>query len=231
MTYKSIFQILTVLTIIGLACIFAIKPKMHTQILLYNSDYKLVKFEENTSTEKNIPTQKQTQTKSINTKKGEQLQQKAPVVTKKQEQKVIKSATLPKVTTQKTQKAQKETQKLTQKEEEILWNQWRSNLQNQIMKDTQLPIMPQGTVFKFSFTVDKYGKITNLKTWSLNSAYTPYAIEYIAPVIRHYQGLPILNFPAGSNRLTTNVTGGWVISSQERLSTPQDYNDSEKITK
>ena len=120
---------------------------------------------------------------------------------------------------------------LTAQEEEIAWNKWRSNLQNQIMKDSRLPIVPNGTVFKFSFTVDKYGKVTNVKTWSTNSAYTPYAIQYIAPAIRSYQGRSILNFPAGSNRVITDVTGGWKISSTSKYSTPQDYNDIEKVTR
>lgn len=120
---------------------------------------------------------------------------------------------------------------LTAQEEEIAWNRWRSNLQNQIMKDSRLPIVPNGTVFKFSFTVDKYGKVTNVKTWSTNPAYTPYAIQYIAPAIRSYQGRSILNFPQGSNRVITDVTGGWKISATAKYSTPQDYNDIEKVTR
>lgn len=35
------------------------------------------------------------------------------------------------------------------RQEVILWNQWRSNLQNKIMSDVKLPIMPEGTIFKF----------------------------------------------------------------------------------
>lgn len=118
---------------------------------------------------------------------------------------------------------------LTPQEEEIAWNRWRSNLQNKIMKDSKLPNVPNGTIFKFSFTVDKYGKVTNVKTWSETNTYTPYAIQYIAPVIRSYQGRAILNFPQGSNRFTTNVTGSWKISANAKYSTPQDYNDIEKI--
>mgnify|MGYP006872970554 CR=1 FL=1 len=120
---------------------------------------------------------------------------------------------------------------LTAQEEEILWNKWRSNLQNQIMIDVKLPTIPTGTVFRFSFNVDKYGKITNVQTWSDTSKYTPYAIQYIAPVIRSYQGKSILNFPTGSNRTSTEVKGGWKISANAKFSTPQDYNDTERITK
>ena len=120
---------------------------------------------------------------------------------------------------------------LTQQEEEIQWNKWRSKLQNQIMADVKLPVVPQGTVFKFTFNVDKYGRVSEVQTWSTNPAYTPYAIQYIAPVIRSYQGKAILNFPDGSNRITTTVQGGWKISLNEKYSTPQDYHDIEKVVR
>lgn len=120
---------------------------------------------------------------------------------------------------------------LTQQEETIAWNKWRSTLTNQIMQDTRLPNIPNGTVFQFSFTVDKYGKITNVQTGANPANYTPYAIQYIAPVIRSYQGKSILNFPEGTARTLTQVTGKWRISSTERYSTPQDYNDLEKVLK
>ena len=117
------------------------------------------------------------------------------------------------------------------REEEIAWNKWRSRLQNQIMEDVNMPNIPYGTIFKFTFTVDKYGKISRVQTWSSNPAYTPHAIQYIAPVIRSYQGRAILNFPAGSNRVTTDVAGAWKVSTKSKYSTPQDYNDTERVIK
>ena len=116
-----------------------------------------------------------------------------------------------------------------EQEELVLWNKWRSDLQNRIMTDVKLPIVKQGTVFKFSFDVDKYGKISNISTWSTDTAYTPYAIQYIAPVIRSYQGRDFMNFPAGSNRVTTTVSGAWKISDKTTYSTPSDFKDVEKI--
>lgn len=161
---------------------------------------------------------------------------------KKQEQQVqtvVKQEQPPKPQIVKTTQTQTQTQAqkqtapkvLTQQEEEIAWNVWRSNLQNQIMKDVRLPALPTGIVFKFTFDVDKFGKISNIYTYSENPAYTPYAIQYIAPVIRSYQGKSILNFPQGSSRTSTEFKGGWKISTNERLSTPNDYNDYEKVTK
>lgn len=97
------------------------------------------------------------------------------------------------------------------------------------MTDVKLPIVEQGTVFRFKFDVDKYRKISNLSTWSTSPQYTPYAIQYIAPVIKSYQGRSILDFPAGSNRMVTTVEGGWKISQTSKYSTPADYKDIEKI--
>ena len=100
----------------------------------------------------------------------------------KQEQTKKQTVTLPRI--------------MTQQEELIAWNIWRSNLQNKIMQDVKMPIVPNGTIFKFTFSVDKYGKISNVQTWSTTPQYTPYAIQYIAPVIRSYQGRSILSFPS-----------------------------------
>jgi len=184
----------------------------------------------------------QTPQKQVNT--GTTTHNKQKTTTKptvKQEQKTIVKQPEQKIITeqikQPTKKVEKQIQEppvkkiLTQQEEEIAWNVWRSNLQNKIMQDVRLPVLPTGIVFRFTFNVDKYGKITNIYTYSDNSAYTPYAIQYIAPVIRSYQGKSILNFPEGSARISTEFKGGWKISSSERLSSPKDYNDYEKVTK
>ena len=117
---------------------------------------------------------------------------------------------------------------LTEQEEIIVWNIWRSNLQNQIMRDTQIGA-PLGTAFKFSFTVDKRGRISNLKTWAVPSSYNGIAVNYLKPLILSYQGQSILNFPSRTKRVITNVTGGFVISTQDRFSTPNDFQDIEKI--
>ena len=159
-----------------------------------------------------------------------------PTVTT-QTQKAEQPKTLQKVTVNTESKPPVQQQKtnetttkvLTQQEETIAWNIWRSNLTNKIMQDTKMPDIPNGTVFQFSFDVDKYGKITNVKTGANPANYTPHAIQYIAPVIRSYQGKSILNFPEGTARTTTTVTGKWRISNTSRYSTPQDYNDVEKV--
>ena len=176
------------------------------------------------------------QPKNILKKETANIKTKPPQQVKKDTQKVVINTPKQEIKEQpkivvKNETVKQEPKILTQKEEEIAWNIWRSNLQNQIMKDTKLPYVPKGTVFKFSFDVDKYGRISSIKTWSLTSNYTPIAIQYIAPVIRSYQGKDILDFPIGTQRTTTNFTGGWKISDSAIYSTPNDYNDIEKVKK
>ena len=118
---------------------------------------------------------------------------------------------------------------LTEEEEIIAWNKWRSNLQNQVMRDSSPMSAPLGTIFKFSFTVDKYGNMSNIKVWSPNSNYTDYGVRKIKPVLASYSHKPILNFPTGTKRVITNVSGGFIISRTAKYSTPEDYSDYEKV--
>lgn len=119
---------------------------------------------------------------------------------------------------------------LTEEEEIIAWNKWRSDLQNKLMRDSKIAA-PIGTSFEFSFTVDKFGTISNLKTWSSNPSYTPLAVRVIKPLLSSYQKTAILNFPTGSKRVITNVNGGFTMARSSRYSSPSDYNDYERVTK
>ena len=117
---------------------------------------------------------------------------------------------------------------LTEHEETIVWNKWRSDLQNKVMKDTNIGA-PRGTGFRFSFTVDKYGNMSNIKVWSTNPVYTDLAVRVIKPVLQSYQHQPILKFPTGTKRTITNVVGGFVMSNYTQYSKPSDYSDVEKV--
>lgn len=119
---------------------------------------------------------------------------------------------------------------LTEEEEIIAWNKWRSDLQNQVMKDTQISA-PIGVAFKFSFTVDKFGNLSNVKVWSTVDAYSEAGVRAIKPVLMSYQGKPILNFPLGTKRVITNVAGGFVMSTTTGYSRPSDYSDYERVKK
>ena len=201
-------------------------PQPITQTQTVTKPYIPAQTQRIAQSSKSEPTRSVAQTAPIgNTTKT--VSQPAPVA---QHTKTV-SAPQPVAQPTRTVSAPQPVHVMTAQEEEIAWNKWRSNLQNQIMRDSRLPNVPTGIVFKFSFSVDKYGKVTNVKTWCTTPQYTPYAIQYIAPAIRSYQGHSILNFPAGSSRLTTDVTGGWKISTSSKYSTPQDYNDIEKVTR
>ena len=117
---------------------------------------------------------------------------------------------------------------LTEQEEIIEWNRWHSRLQNQVMKDTKLAA-PLGTQFKFSFTVDRYGNMSNVKVWSTNPSYNALAVRAIKPVLMSYRNKPILNFPEGTRRIIVNATGGFVVATYTEYSKPSDYNDYEKV--
>lgn len=119
---------------------------------------------------------------------------------------------------------------LTEQEEIIAWNKWRSDLQNKVMKDSNVRA-PLGTQFKFSFTVDKYGNMSNVKVWSTTPGYNDYAVRMIKPVLMSYRNTAILKFPTGTKRIITNVDGGFVISRITEYSTPADYHDFEHIKK
>ncbi len=123
---------------------------------------------------------------------------------------------------------QQQQRELTEQEELIVWNRWRSNLQNKVMKDVKIDA-PLGTRFRFSFTVDRYGQISNLKVWSENPEYTSLAISRIKPLLLSYQGQPVLNFPQGTKRIVTNVTGGFVLATFDKYSKPSDYSDVERV--
>ena len=278
---STFLKILLVLLIISTLAISITKPKMHSKVMIFDSDYivdesdievedttipmaeiKQEPIKETKVVEKidvQIPVSTtQTKVQKADTKvvvvptkvqkvevkptqsKVQTVQKQAQQVTKQVETKPAQVAVQvqkPKetvtVVTPKEATTQTKTQVQTKSEREleIAWNKWRSDIQNQIMKDVRLPYIQEGTVFKFAFDVDKYGKITNVKTWSLTPSYTPIAIQHIAPVIRSYQGKSILIFPTGSDRVVTHVEGGWKISDRAVYSRPQDYNDIERVTK
>ena len=163
--------------------------------------------------------------KKVEAKPLENLKQtKEPIVENKP---VVK--TPPVIEVEPIQKQETTQQKvLTEQEEIIVWNKWRSDLQNQVMRDTKIGA-PMGTGFKFSFTVDKFGNMSNVKVWSTNDVYTNLAVRVIKPVLMSYQRQPILNFPQGTKRVITNVTGGFYISTTTEYSTPSDYSDYEKV--
>ncbi len=119
---------------------------------------------------------------------------------------------------------------MTEQEEIIAWNRWRSNLQNQIMRNSQIDYAPLGTLFTFTFVVDKFGNVSNIKVQCSNPNYMEAARNRVKPAIANLQRKPILKFPRGSQRTSTVVIGGFIIGTEERFSTPDQFSDYERIT-
>ena len=209
--------------------------KVETPKTVTKTNQKKVETAQKTTPKVTAETQKtavKTEQKQ-NQKTEQKTEQKSSVQQQTQTQHNTQTTQTPRTQTvnQTTPAATQTVKVLTAQEEEIAWNIWHSNLQNQIMKDTRLPILPEGTMFRFSFDVDKNGRVSNVQTWSPDSKYTPYAIEYIAPVIKSYQGKSILDFPQGSKRTTTTFDGRMKIAPIARYSTPASYHDIEKVKK
>lgn len=160
---------------------------------------------------------------------------KTPAITEpkivKENKEEIVAPPVPPVIKSTEQKQELKEQTLSEQELEIIaWNKWRSDLQNKLMRDSKISA-PLGTTFYFSFTVDKFGNITNLKTWSNNPSYTPLAVRVIKPLLLSYQHTAILIFPSNSKRIITNAEGSFTMAHSSRYSSPSDYNDYERIVK
>lgn len=118
---------------------------------------------------------------------------------------------------------------MTEQEELIAWNKWRSNIHNQVMKDSNAGVAPYGTMFTFSFLVDKYGNVSNIKVSCSNNFCMDIARNNLKPAISNLQRKPILNFPRGTQRTSTVVNGSFLIGSEDRFSTPSNFSDIERV--
>ena len=251
----KLFLIFT--TVILSLLVLLVQPKMHKQAVI--TDYQYAFIEEEAEVNKNINiTPKSNPNVNIGVSPQKSLVKKTiqqPKKTVAKPQSKTKVASNPNTTVEKepvlksSRKPVKtepvevtlsnnepETPKqeikheLTEQEEIIVWNRWRSRLQNQVMLDTKIAA-PYGTAFKFSFTVDKFGNMSNVKVWSTNPSYSDLAVRAIKPVLMSYQHKPILNFPEGTKRIITNVVGGFVIAHTTEYSKPSDYSDYERVTR
>ena len=119
---------------------------------------------------------------------------------------------------------------MTEQEEIIAWNKWRSNVQNQIMRNSNIEYAPLGTMFTFNFVVDKFGNVSNIKVDCSNPNYMDVARNNVKTAISKLQKQPILNFPKGTQRKSTVVQGYFFIGLEKRYSTPNNFSDFERIT-
>lgn len=118
---------------------------------------------------------------------------------------------------------------MTEQEELIAWNKWRSNIHNQVMKDSNAGTAPFGTLFSFSFLVDKFGNVSNIKVSCSNNFCMDIARNNLKPAISNLQRKPILNFPRGTQRTSVIVNGSFLIGTEDRFSTPSHFSDIERV--
>lgn len=118
---------------------------------------------------------------------------------------------------------------MTEEEEIIAWNVWRSNIHNQIMRDSDIGSAFMGTIFSFSFVVDKFGNVSNIKVEAFPDYFMDIARDGVKPAIQRLQNKPILNFPRGTKRTSTVVEGKFAIGTTNRFSTPGEYSDYERV--
>ena len=109
----------------------------------------------------------------------------------------------------------------------IAWNIWRSNIQNRIMDDSAVDAN-YGTIFFFSFKVDKYRNITDIKVRCTDKS-DHYSVEAVRSAIKNLNGKKILEYPKGTNRKIVDFTGGFLIGDYAQYSSPSDYNDFEHV--
>lgn len=118
---------------------------------------------------------------------------------------------------------------ITEREELIAWSKWRSNVHNQIMKDSDIGYAPYGVVFTFNFLVDKYGNVSNIKVESIPAQYMDIARNGVKPAISRLQKKAVLNFPKGTRRTSTVVNGSFSVGVQNVFSTPDQFRDFERV--
>lgn len=233
-------KVITIILFIFLT-IFTIRihPEMHQPMIIEDENFQLTRISDTIST-KDLSVAPTTKTKIVNNEniqeKTVEVKQQIPVASEtkyiQQEPQRIKRTEKPvdKAVTKPHQVETKKNPYMTEQEEIIAWNKWRSNLQNQIMRDAKIDYAPLGTLFSFTFVVDKFGNISNIKVLCSNPNYMEDARTKVKPAIANLQRKPILKFPLGSQRTSTVVIGGIIMGTEERYSTPEQFSDYERIT-
>ena len=187
---------------------------------------------------------------------AEKAQKLAQELAKKQAQELAKKQAQEKAEAEKAQKqaqelAKKQAQELAKKQAEeqkklveyqetIIWNQWRANVCNKVTQNLDkkfASVIPQGTIYTYSFNVDKNRRITNVSVkisrGYINST-TNQGIYMIQQAINSLNLSSVLNFPSGTQRTSVTVESGIERSAEINTSTQldaSDFNDTETITK
>ena len=135
-------------------------------------------------------------------------------------------------------KKAEEQKKLVEYQENILWNQWRANVCNNVasrLNQLFTSIAPVGTIYTYSFDVDNKRRITNISVKISKGYVNETTQQGVAMIYNAIQSLNLscaLTFPSGSQRTTVKVSSGIEITSaQSKNIDANSFNDVEKVTK
>ena len=139
---------------------------------------------------------------------------------------------------QEAKKKSEEQRKLIEYQENILWNQWRANICNNVTSrlDKQFAyVAPAGTIYTYSFDVDNQKRISNVVvkiSRGYVNATTQQGIFMIQRAIQSLNSSTLLTFPAGTKRTSVKVSSGIErTASQSTSVNANSFNDVETITK
>lgn len=134
-------------------------------------------------------------------------------------------APMPKATTQPAKKV------LTQQEETIAWNAWRSRVDNEFVRlyNATKFSLPAGTRVTYSFNVDKFKNISNITIKTSPTKYQSAAQSAFVPMIQKMNHKSFLTFPEGTQRTWVVVERTKTIANSNYYTTPNDFSDYEKV--
>ena len=180
-------------------------------------------------------------------KAQEEAKKKAEALAKKQAEEQAKKLAQQKAQEEARKKAEvealakkkaEEQKKLVEYQENILWNQWRANVCNNVasrLNQQFTSIAPVGTIYTYSFDVDNKRRITNISV-KISKGYvnatTQQGVTMIYNAIQSLNLSSSLTFPSGSQRTTVKVSSGIErTSAQSKNIDAYSFNDVEKVTK
>ncbi len=181
-------------------------------------------------------------------KKQSQLEKEQEAAQKQAEKKAKKAAEeqakkaaaekAKKAAEEQAKKQAEEQKKLVEYQETILWNQWRATVCNKVASklDKQFTaVAPPGTIYTYSFNVDKNRRITNV-TVKISKGYvntsTQQGVNMIKYAINSLNLSSILTFPSGTQRTSVKVESGIErTANQSNSLNANSFNDVETITK
>lgn len=116
------------------------------------------------------------------------------------------------------------------KEETLEWNNWHSNVQNELLSSVRAPLnQPIGTINHVEFIVDDNKNITNIKIYTEPEKYSKSAQKIFSEAVREMDGSDVLAFPQNSKRKTVSVKVAAMSSNEVKLTKPEDFSDTEVI--